>query len=111
MCPLRDNKLKSRRDSDGALVTSVGSEESTRSHREIVGTGRRMIGCSTTSVGAPGAGPAEVEIAVREQLLTAVRVEQPTDIIASGGVCFPQRPTCFVAHHTFASTHAMKRRD
>jgi hypothetical protein len=53
VCPLRDNKLKSRRDSQGALATSVGLEESTRSPRAIVDTGSAMIGCITTHVRAP----------------------------------------------------------
>jgi hypothetical protein len=52
VCPLRDNKLKSRRDSQGALATSVGLEESTRSPRGIVETGIAMI-CIATRVKAP----------------------------------------------------------
>jgi hypothetical protein len=105
VCPLRDHKLKSRRDSDGALVTSVGLEESVRSHggnrRDWKYDDRMQHHKRRT----PSAVLAEVEIAA------AVRVGQPIQIIASDGVCSLQRPTCFVSHHTIAPTHAMKRRD
>ena len=77
MCPLRDIKLKSRRDSQGALATTVGLEESTRSPRGILETGSAMIGCITTRVRGALGRPSQPSRSAKNRSAPAERQSRP----------------------------------